>query len=183
MIDIRRYDDITLLITKIDAATQKDNRRQAEREAVARLATEAFGCNTDIAHYNSGAPYIEGNEKISVTVSHCRDFACLAFSNTATVGVDAECWRPQLRRVAARVLSEAELQAYSTDGLLLRAWTLKEALYKAALTPGLDFRRDIALPLPPGGKVAEVCRHRYETVACIESGDSVITLVKKSGVS
>ena len=29
-----------------------------------------------------------------------------------------------------------------SDGLL-QAWTLKEALYKAALTPGLDFRADI----------------------------------------
>ncbi len=42
----------------------------------------------------------------------------------------------------------AEEVGYYSDSLV-KAWTLKEALYKAALTPGLDFRRDIRLPLTP----------------------------------
>jgi phosphopantetheinyl transferase (holo-ACP synthase) len=48
---------------------------------------------------------------------------------------------------------------------LLQAWTLKEALYKAALTPGLDFREQIALPLDPGTKKARVTVPSTKTVS------------------
>lgn len=55
------------------------------------------------------------------------------------VGVDAEgCDRyEQLARISRRFLSEAEWPLWSREPqLLLAAWVLKEALYKAAGHPG-----------------------------------------------
>lgn len=123
------------------------SRREAERCAVGRLLAEALP-GAVLSHTADGAPCVAGNG-VCVSVSHSRVRAALAVSLDGTpVGVDVETWRGQLEKVAPRVLSREEIAAYgSTREGLLRAWTLKEALYKAALTPGLDFRRDVRLPL------------------------------------
>ncbi len=54
-------------------------------------------------------------------------------------GIDIEEARQeQLSRIAARVLDEDEISAYSHD--LVQAWTLKEAAFKAAGLPIADLR-------------------------------------------
>ncbi len=120
-------------------------RREAEKAAVAALLARALP-GAVLRHTADGAPVVDGGPFISV--SHSRTHAALAVCPHAPVGIDVETPRAQLARVAPRVLSEPEMAVYgaSPEGLL-QAWTLKEALYKAALTPGLDFRRDIRLPL------------------------------------
>lgn len=54
------------------------------------------------------------------------------------IGVDSETARPQLLRVAGKFINHTE-SAYIPQliSTLLQAWTAKEAVYKAALTPGL----------------------------------------------
>ncbi len=74
-------------------------------------------------------------------------------------------------------MSENELAAYTSDALLLRAWTMKEALYKAALTPGLDFRRDITLPIPPDSEKATAGGRLFSIVATIVRHDFTLTAV------
>ena len=63
------------------------------------------------------------------------------------IGVDIERWRNTLLKVKTKFLSQAEMDYYSSAADLLVAWTSKEAIYKAAGCPGLDFARDINLPL------------------------------------
>lgn len=122
-------------------------RCENERRAVDMLLKAALGRSVNLSHRPSGAPYIAGSG-LKISISHSRDYACLAVSSGLAPGVDVEQPRMQLQRVAARVLSQSELAIYGKSiDLLLRAWTLKEALYKAALTEGLDFRKDICLPL------------------------------------
>lgn len=119
--------------------------REAEREAVGRLIAEAFGDEAKLYHRPNGSPAVD-IAGVEISISHCRTCAVLAVADRP-VGVDVETDRAQLLRVAGRVMSAEEVGYYS--GSLVKAWTLKEALYKAALTPGLDFRRDIRLPLTP----------------------------------
>ena len=142
MIRERIYGDVRVVMCPLPP---EGTRREAERAAVAALLEHALP-GAVLSHTADGAPVIEGGPYISI--SHSRTHAALAVCSGAPVGIDIETQRAQLARVAPRVLSEAEMAVYgvSPEGLL-QAWTLKEALYKAALTPGLDFRRDIRLPL------------------------------------
>ena len=178
MIETHSFGDITLMITDV-VRLDGDSRADAERRAVRRLVDHAFGCEAQIAHFPSGAPYIIGS-RISLSVSHSRSHAAIAFSASHTVGVDVEEQRPQLARVASRVLSDDELREYSAPRLLLQAWTLKEALYKAALTPALDFRRDIRLPLPPGETSAMVGRYHYRVISVMTTPDFTLSLVSQT---
>ncbi|MGM9862418.1 MAG: 4'-phosphopantetheinyl transferase superfamily protein [Muribaculaceae bacterium] len=121
------------------------DRRCRERRAVAAVLRHIFGSDTVIAHTAQGAPSLPQHPQLQISISHCRSLCAVALADgPAQIGIDIEEARPQLERVAPRVLSAAEMDIYApvSDGLL-QAWTLKEALYKAALTPGLDFRADI----------------------------------------
>lgn len=122
--------------------------REAEREAV-RGCLAALGISEPVSHRESGAPYIAGRPDINVSVSHCRQLACVAVGDIADgpFGVDVEdVSRSQLERVAPRIMTANEVAAARQlpDGFA-RAWTAKEAVYKAVLTPGADFTRDIRL--------------------------------------
>jgi phosphopantetheinyl transferase len=148
-------------ITDADGATH----REAERGAVMRILRRVFGEGVVLDHDDHGAPVVraEGFDGY-VSITHCRTYAAVAVDLSAAVGLDLEEPRKQLANVAPRVLSPSELAIYGArQSGLLQAWTLKEALYKAALTPGLDFRRDIMLPLEPDNKKASVCTSEDET--------------------
>lgn len=177
MIEVFKYDDITLGVTPIEDGPGR-TRTEREHAAVGAIITHFFGADTIVGHRDTGAPYLVGREDISLTVSHSRDYAAVAFSAERTVGVDIEQWREQLVRVAPRVLSESEMAVYGVSSdLLLRAWTMKEALYKAALTPGLDFRRDIMLPPHPASTVATVAGRPYTIIASLTIAPDTLTLV------
>lgn len=177
MIEIFKYDDITLGITPIEADPGR-TRTEREHVAVGDIIARFFGVDARIGHRDTGAPYLVGREDISLTVSHSRDYAAVAFSAERTIGVDIEQWREQLVRVAPRVLSESEMAIYGVSSdLLLRAWTIKEALYKAALTPGLDFRRDIMLPPHPASTAATVSGRPYTIIATLTIAPDTLTLV------
>ena len=113
--------------------------REAERAAVASLLNDALGPGATLTHRPDGSPAIN-IPGLEISISHCRTCAAMVLADRP-VGVDVETDRAQLARVAPRVLSPDELDRYRH--CLVKAWTLKEA----ALTPGLDFRRDILLPL------------------------------------
>ncbi|MDE6160264.1 MAG: 4'-phosphopantetheinyl transferase superfamily protein [Muribaculaceae bacterium] len=159
-------------------------RREAERAAVERLLAAALPGGYHLTHNADGAPVLEGGPHISI--SHSRTHAVVALCAEAPVGVDIETPRAQLARVAPRVLSAQEVEAYgaTTEGLL-QAWTLKEAIYKAALTPGLDFRRDIRLPLGPKKNEAAIATAagacmQFSVLACCPWADGALALVRKS---
>ena len=126
-------------------------RREAEREASLLLVTEAFGPDAANTHDPEGRPQVTGADGFNgmISISHSAGTCVLAVVDEPgiSIGIDTETWREQLRRVAARFMSADEVNAYNTPQLLLLAWTAKEAIYKAAHTPGLALQ-DIRLPLP-----------------------------------
>lgn len=131
----------------------------------------------EIGHYTSGAPYLEDSQQ-RISVSHTPRFMVVAslprtpeadlsqFSQRTAMGIDVEKPdREQALRVADRVMTPAELQlceeyasALPLDAEEARvratvlAWTVKEALYKAALQEGLDFRECLVIRRLP-----EIC--------------------------
>lgn len=113
----------------------------------------------EIGHFDSGAPFLEGaDERISVT--HTRHFMAVAtipvpngtdlryFSPASALGIDAEMAdRAQVLKIREKFLSDKELEMIPDDNVEVNilAWTAKEALYKAALTPGIDFRNALSI--------------------------------------
>lgn len=177
VIETWKYGDIEVYVTPI-VRHEGDAPGVASRQAVQELLACAIAPDAMLCHHPSGAPYIYGDSR-SISVSHCRSHAAIALSNTHIVGIDIENWREQLVRVAPRILSAEELTIYASPGLLLRSWTLKEALYKAALSSGIDFRKDIRLPMPPASQTAAVAGHQYRVDAVIERADYTMSLVSR----
>lgn len=138
-------------------------RRVAEGAAIKRLLREAFpyGERPRIGHYSSGAPFLsdpdtEGNTPPtplggpwpSISISHCAAMVALATGPAGhNIGIDCETGnrRRQLSQIASRFLSPTQMEAWSQWPMSLWAWTIKEALYKAAGIPGLNLA-DIPLP-------------------------------------
>ena len=131
---------VDVCYTPIDAPSRTPRRREAEREAVARLIEWRFGRDVSLGHRDSGAPVLLPPSDVAVSISHSLTEAWLAVSRRGPVGIDAEHPRPQLQRVAPRFLSPREAASTPSLARLLLFWTAKEAVYKAAATPGLDMR-------------------------------------------
>lgn len=117
----------------------------------------------EIGHFANGAPFLFGlTSRISVThTAHLLAVATLPktpeanlsqFAPRTAMGIDAERLdREQVLRIRDKFLSDEEKAIVSADSLEANiiAWTSKEALYKAAMTEGLDFRNDITIKSLP----------------------------------
>lgn len=103
------------------------------------LIAHRFGTGARLLHTPDGAPRIDGAD-LNLSLSHCATLVAMSVCpSPLRVGVDAEgCDRyTQLARISRRFLSKAEWPLWSREPrLLLAAWVLKEALYKAAGHPG-----------------------------------------------
>ena len=117
----------------------------------------------EIGHFHNGAPFLYG-EQSRISITHCPGLLAVAtlpstpevelsgFTRRAALGIDAErADREQTLRIRGKFLSDAELAMIPADDVSMNvlAWTVKEAAYKAALHPGLDFRRDIRIKRMP----------------------------------
>lgn len=117
----------------------------------------------EIGHFPNGAPFLFGlTARISVThTGHLLAVATLPktpeadlsrFNTRTALGIDAESLdRTQVLKVRDKFLSDSEKEIVGADDLEANiiAWTAKEALYKAALTEGLDFRNAIVIESLP----------------------------------
>lgn len=119
----------------------------------------------ELEHFDNGAPYLAG-EDTRISITHCRGLLAVAtlprtpeatlhsFEPRTAIGIDAERRdREQVLRLREKFLSEDELAIIPADDLTanITAWTAKEALYKAALGGGADWREDYriySLPTP-----------------------------------
>lgn len=132
-----------------DEDVKAQGREAAQHSTIADILREAFPENRDvrIAHYPSGAPYLVGSDR-SISISHCSEAAMLAVCESGRrIGIDCETTsrRHQLDRVKERFLSPSQLPYWGVFPKSLQAWGIKEALYKAFLTPGVALM-DIPLP-------------------------------------
>lgn len=138
-------DTATIFGTEITEYT-RHTRLATERAAIASLINQVFGPTAILSHTSNGAPFITDNPT-RISISHGAGLAILAISPDTPIGIDVECWRDQLLHVAHKFLTPAEQASFATDRtMLLKAWTAKEAVYKAASTPGLSLT-DIHLDL------------------------------------
>ncbi|MDE5685898.1 MAG: 4'-phosphopantetheinyl transferase superfamily protein [Paramuribaculum sp.] len=152
-------------------------RQAAERAVIAGLIRTVFGPEAACGHNPDGSPFVKGWQGCPISVSHCNGRAALAVScDGRPVGIDIETPREQLRRIASRFLSPPEAKRYaSSDSLLLKAWTAKEATFKCALSPGLvvgkinvDLENNIA-STPDGRRFRLFFMEGYRQMAALSS--------------
>lgn len=143
---------------RTDIASIKSDKQRRERELIYSLinycATKESGNFTylngaTLGHYVNGAPFIElksgAGKDIFISLSHCRTGACIAISeDVKNFGIDIEEESEKLQRVKEKFINEAESKFINDEQLLL-AWTIKEAVYKAAGVSGLSLREDIKI--------------------------------------
>lgn len=118
----------------------------------------------EIGHYKNGAPFLYG-ETQRISISHCRGLYVVAtlpptpeveeqwlYNERSAMGVDAErADREQVLKIRDKFLSaeeQAMIGADEVDSNVL-AWTVKEAVYKACMTDGLDLAEDIKIVRMP----------------------------------
>lgn len=157
------------------------SRLYREQETVMEIIWRVLGLHVFVLHIDNGAPILNGSHR-SISISHSRRTAVVALgSRYSKIGVDIEEPRSQLLRVAPRVLSEAEMEAYGGSAMsLAAAWTAKEAAYKCANIPGIDFRQDINLPhRTTAGQIVTVAGMRQKILYSSPFDGEYITLVQK----
>lgn len=117
----------------------------------------------EIGHFSNGAPFLYGQPN-RISITHCKGLYAVAtlaptpdldlseFSEFSALGIDAErVDRNQVLKIREKFLSVEELRDVPADDVAMNvlAWTIKEAAYKALLTPGLDFREEIRIERLP----------------------------------
>lgn len=134
--------------------------REAERSAVASLLSELFGDLPEesqiLCHREDGSPYLVSYGGY-ISVSHGGDIAILVRNEHSPVGIDIESPRSQLLRVRRKFVGPRDCPREEGEeelDWLLRLWTAKEAVYKAALTPGLPLA-DIAVVAPDSAELPD----------------------------
>lgn len=146
--EIYRQGSITVYAAATARFAAAGTRYEIEQAAKMAIVAEVFG-PLELCHRADGSPFIPGSGA-SISVSHCQTLVVLAADRLGrNIGIDCETSSrgAQLGRVATKFLSPAQSLAWGTDEKhLLRAWTLKEAFYKAARIPGLSLAD---IPLPP----------------------------------
>ncbi len=145
MIEKIRLAGIDVYLTRFTPEESASGQIAAQKSAVTRLLSEIAGAGHSLCHRNDGSPYIEGFNR-EISISHCKGYAAVGVGGSHRIGVDIETPRATLQRVTRKFLSEQEQTRFKGDDLLLTAWTMKEALYKAIGIPGIDFANGVILP-------------------------------------
>ncbi len=163
----------TLLAWMPIADHEPGRRRAAEQQAVAQLLRELGHDSAALGHTPEGAPTLPG---CHISISHSRRLAIAALNAERAIGIDAEEERATLRKVKQKFVSAAE-EKWAADADLLRLWTVKEAVYKAAATRGLAFT---AIDTSPTWATASANGLTYDLIF-LQLGETMVCLSTKTG--
>ena len=96
--------------------------------------------------YKDDIPFLSDNRSISI--SHSEEMVAILISKESGIGVDVEKINKKVDSIKSKFLNQKEISYLSGDGEtrnLTRAWTAKEAIYKALRKPGIIFSENILL--------------------------------------
>lgn len=141
----------------------KASSRRLEWLAVRRLLHEV-GCNSPIAYYPTGRPYLADDNR-HISISHTRGYAAVAVHQRIPVGLDIEQRTDKVCRVKDKFLSDEEKSFLPSEKnnveAMLVIWTAKEAMFKLIDREGIDFAGH--LHVSPFVPAAEGTVQAYET--------------------
>ena len=122
--------------------------RRRERLMWRRMVREVVGHSIRVEYSAEGAPHINDFPWKHISVSHCQGVVAVVASSRVC-GIDVERKDRNFERVAPRYVSDQEWalcpMACDRTKFLATVWCVKEALYKMAAEPGVDFCRDMRI--------------------------------------
>ena len=119
--------------------------RLKERLTALALVKELLGCEAEIRHRESGAPYLPGSDW-RLSISHTKGYAAVIIGTGAAAGIDIEYRSDRVKRIRSRFMTAEEEQgidpAHEADHLLLH-WCAKETLFKLIEEEEVDFQEHL----------------------------------------
>ena len=96
--------------------------------------------------YKNNIPILSDNRNISI--SHSESIATILISEKKGIGIDIERINKKVHSIKSKFLNQKEinyLRGEEETRMLTKAWTAKEAIYKALRKPGIIFSENILL--------------------------------------
>lgn len=121
--------------------------KRCEKLAVRALLNQLLGSEKTIVYNEFGKPFLEDNS-YKISISHTNGYATVMLHPFLEVGIDIEIVSPRAAQLQQRFLSPAEIHLiHQKDDFVvpLLLWTAKEALYKWASTPDIEFVEQIKI--------------------------------------
>lgn len=134
--------------TKMDheIVSQKKLESSAARFCLWNVCQQISKGPWDLKKDDRNRPYFDQSDYY-ISLSHSFPFVAAVISYEKSVGIDLERFGRQVDKIGPRFLSNEEWTRWqNSHGDLTKAWTCKEAIFKAMGVPGLAFQQDIQLP-------------------------------------
>jgi phosphopantetheinyl transferase len=126
--------------------SQKKLESSAARFCLWTLCQQISEGPWDLRKDERNRPYFDQSD-YHISLSHSFPFVAAIISHKKSVGIDLERFGRQVEKIGPRYLSAEEWNRWQdSHSDLTKAWTCKEAIYKAMGVPGLAFQQDIQLP-------------------------------------
>ena len=129
-----------------EIVSQKKLESSAARFSLWSLCQQISEGPWDLRKDERNRPYFDQSD-YHISLSHSFPFVAAIISHKKSVGIDLERFGRQVEKIGPRFLSAEEWNRWQdSHSDLTKAWTCKEAIYKAMGVPGLAFQQDIQLP-------------------------------------
>ena len=129
-----------------EIVSQKKLESSAARFCLWSLCQQISEGPWDLRKDERNRPYFDQSD-YHISLSHSFPFVAAIISHKKTVGIDLERFGRNVEKIGPRFLSAEEWNRWKeSHSDLTKAWTCKEAIYKAMGVPGLAFQQDIQLP-------------------------------------
>ena len=129
-----------------EIVSQKKLESSAARFCLWSLCQQISEGPWDLRKDERNRPYFDQSD-YHISLSHSFPFVAAIISHKKSVGIDLERFGRQVGKIGPRFLSAEEWNRWQdSHSDLTKAWTCKEAIYKAMGVPGLAFQQDIRLP-------------------------------------
>ena len=129
-----------------EIVSQKILESSAARFSLWSLCQQISEGPWDLRKDDRNRPYFDQSD-YHISLSHSFPFVAAIISHKKSVGIDLERFGRQVGKIGPRFLSAEEWNRWQdSHSDLTKAWTCKEAIYKAMGVPGLAFQQDIQLP-------------------------------------
>jgi len=128
-----------------NSASQKKIESTAARFCLWNLCQQIAKGPWDLKKDERNRPYFDKSD-YHISLSHSFPFVAAVISHKKPAGIDLERYGRNIEKIGPRFLNAEEWSRwYDKHADLTKAWTCKEAVYKAMGISGLSFQQDILL--------------------------------------
>ena len=143
--------------------------RQKEWLTVRLMISKFIGAGTAICYLSNGQPYLMNSSR-KISISHTKDYICIALHQERFLGVDIERVSDRVNHIKSKIMVPAEYShealSYSEQTLYnLLIWSMKESAYKCLDIALLDYHNGVLIqPFildEKGQALACYCQNNY----------------------